>query len=490
MPTPATALYTVAQTRAIDAWAISNAGIPGATLMLRASAGALAVLRQRWPAARRIVVLCGLGNNGGDGFLLATQARSQGLDARVVALPGESRGDAVAARRGFLDGGGELVAAARDASLPAADVYVDALFGSGLSRPLEGLPAVLVERLNAGAVPVLSLDVPSGLDADRGACTGPAVCAAATACFVAWKRGLFTGLGTQCCGETSLHTLQVPAAAYDAQRADAELLQVAALPPRGADSHKGLYGHVLAIGGDRGMSGALRLCTEAALRCGAGLVSAATCADGAVLAAGRPELMIHEVAGEAELQPLLERSSVLALGPGLGQGDWGRTLWRAALAAGKPIVVDADGLNLLAAHPRTLPRAAVLTPHPGEAARLLGCSTGAVQADRFSAVRELASRFGVVAVLKGSGSLVAAPDGRVAVCPWGNPGMASGGMGDLLTGVIAALMAQRLEPWDAACLGVGLHARAGDVAARTGQRGLLASDLLEPLRCLLNGIRP
>jgi NAD(P)H-hydrate epimerase len=197
--------------------------------------------------------------------------------------------------------------------------------------------------------------------------------------------------------------------------------------------------------------------------------------------------MPHGVHVPRNLEPLLARASVLALGPGLGQDEWGRGLWQAALDVGKPLVLDADGLNLLAATPRELPSACVLTPHPGEAARLLGTTTPEIQADRFAAVRALAQKHGAVFVLKGEGSLVADPGGRVAVCPWGNPGMASGGMGDVLTGVIAGLLAQGLGTWDAACLGVGLHARAGDLAARAGERGLLASDLFPYLRALVNG---
>jgi ADP-dependent NAD(P)H-hydrate dehydratase / NAD(P)H-hydrate epimerase len=198
--------------------------------------------------------------------------------------------------------------------------------------------------------------------------------------------------------------------------------------------------------------------------------------------------MAHEVDGPQTLEPLLERASVLALGPGLGQAAWGHALWLTALDANKPLVLDADGLNLLARETRTFTAPTVLTPHPGEAARLLGVTTKDVERDRFAAVRELARRYKAVVVLKGSGSLIADPDGRLDVCPWGNPGMASGGMGDLLTGIVAALLAQGCSPWRAACLGVGLHARAGDFAAQQGERGLLASDLLEPLRLLGNGI--
>jgi NAD(P)H-hydrate epimerase len=185
---------------------------------------------------------------------------------------------------------------------------------------------------------------------------------------------------------------------------------------------------------------------------------------------------------------LLEHAEVLALGPGLGQSAWGHALWLTALEAGKPLVLDADGLNLLAKEPRRFTAPTVLTPHPGEAARLLGVSVAQIERNRFAAARALADRYGAVVVLKGAGSLVANPDGRLDVCPWGNPGMASGGMGDLLTGIVAALLAQGCSPWQAASIGVGLHARAGDRAAQEGERGLLASDLLAPLRALGNGL--
>jgi NAD(P)H-hydrate epimerase len=269
------------------------------------------------------------------------------------------------------------------------------------------------------------------------------------------------------------------------------LLEPIALPPRPRDAHKGRNGHVLAIGGDHGTAGAIRLCGEAALRGGAGLVSVATQAEHLMaLNAGRPELMAHAVNGPQALEPLLARASVLAVGPGLGQGAWGHALWLTALDSALPLVLDADGLNLLAIEPRRFDpaRQVVLTPHPGEAARLLHCPVGEIERDRFAAARALAQRFGAVVVLKGAGSLVADPDGRLDVCPWGNPGMASGGMGDLLTGLVAALLAQGCPAAQAARLGVGLHARAGDRAAREGERGMIASDLLAPLRLLLNGL--
>lgn len=482
---PQSALFTTAQVRALDQAALGD-GIAGIELMERAARAALAALQRRWPQARTLCVLCGPGNNGGDGFLLAALARAAGLQASVIALPGQSSGDAAQARECFTGEGGQV--SSMTEQLPEADVYVDALFGSGLNRAPAGDAAMLIAAVNAQSRPVLTLDVPSGLDSDTGVAFEPCLRATATVCFVGWKRGLFTAQGPDQSGERSLATLDVPTPAYAHAEADATLLMPQALPTRARDSHKGRYGHVLAIGGDLGAGGAVRMCGEAAARVGAGLVSVATreANVGAILAA-RPELMPHGVHVPRNLEALLARASVLALGPGLGQDDWGQGLWQAALDASKPTVLDADGLNLLALRARALPEQIVMTPHPGEAARLLETTTADVQADRFAAVRGLARKYGAVVVLKGGGSLVADPEGRVAACPWGNPGMASGGMGDVLTGVIAGLLAQGLTPWDAACLGVGLHARAGDLAARAGERGMLASDLFPYLRALVNG---
>ncbi|WHZ20745.1 MAG: NAD(P)H-hydrate epimerase/ ADP-dependent (S)-NAD(P)H-hydrate dehydratase [Rhodanobacteraceae bacterium] len=484
-PDPQLALYTTAQVRALDQAAIA-AGIPGIELMERAARAAFDALRRRWPQARTLCVLCGPGNNGGDGFLMAALARAAGIQANVVATSEHSVGDAALARERCLREGGRVLQVASD--LPDADVYVDALFGSGLNRAPSGDAAALIAAVNAQPKPVLALDVPSGLDSDTGVAFAPCVRATATVCFVGWKRGLFTAQGPDQCGERTLATLDIPERIYAQADPDAVLLTPQALPPRHRDSHKGRYGHVLAIGGDLGAGGAVRMCGEAAARVGAGLVSIATreANVGAILSA-RPELMPQGVHVPRNLEPLLARASVLAVGPGLGQDDWGRGLWQVALDAAKPTVLDADGLNLLAAAPRALPEACVLTPHPGEAAHLLGTTTAGVQADRFAAARALAQQHRAVVALKGAGSLIADPEGRIAVCPWGNPGMASGGMGDVLTGVIAGLLAQGLSPWNAACLGVGLHARAGDLAARAGERGLLASDLFAYLRALVNG---
>ncbi|MGH8123593.1 MAG: NAD(P)H-hydrate dehydratase, partial [Rudaea sp.] len=423
-------------------------------------------------------------------YALAKLVREAGLNVQVLGLaPPQAGSEAAQALADWHAIGGDVLAA--DAVWPQADLYVDALFGIGLSRPLEGQARAWVERINSCACPVLALDVPSGVDADSGFVSGAAVRAEATINFIARKRGLYSGGATGYCGDIVLDTLHLPEEMYTNSPGDARLLDVRDvrgwLAPRPRDAHKGLFGHVLAIGGDIGMGGAIRLAGEAALRVGAGLVSVATQADHiTALNAARPELMAHAVAGIQELRILVERASVIALGPGLGQRAWGHALWRTAIVAGKPLVLDADGLNLLARENQDLPGQTVLTPHPGEAARLLDTDAQMIARDRFAVVRELARRHRAIVVLKGAGSLIANPQGEVAVCAWGNPGMATGGMGDVLSGVIAGLLAQGLDAWRAAQLGVALHAQAGDAAAVAGEAGLIASDLFVPLRRLRN----
>lgn len=485
-----TALYTAEQVRRIERNASDRFGIAGSVLMERAAKAAYAVLRRRWPGAQRLLLLVGGGGNGGDALLLGRLALRDGLAVEAIAVSDRSSGDAARARAAFTEAGGHVRVADAASHFAEADLCVDGLFGIGLTRAVDGVAAALIGRLEAARLPVLALDVPSGLDAGSGSRLGPCVRADATVVFLAWKRGLFTADGADACGERELATLDVPPAAFDGVSADADLLDASiarVLGPRADNTNKSHYGHVLAIGGDEGMGGAIRLTGEAALRTGAGLVSVATrTTQVAVASAARPELMVRGVDGVSGLGTLLARASVVAIGPGLGQAAWGRALLEAALVCGKPLLLDADALNLLAQAPRPLPPSTVLTPHPGEAARLLECDTATIQRDRYAAVRALAQRHAAVVVLKGAGSLIADPQGRVAVCRWGNPGMASGGMGDLLTGVVAGLLAQRLSAWDAARFGVALHARAGDLAAADAPRGMIASDLLGPLRRLAN----
>ena len=484
-------LHTATQTRAIEAAAVETLGLASYELMGRAGAAAWAVLQRRWPRAQRIGVACGPGNNGGDGYVLARLARAAGCQVQVLVAPdgGPRTEEAKRAWNDWREAGG--LTRVFDGQLPDVDLWVDAIFGIGLSRGMHGVVQAMIERINASHLPVFALDVPSGLDCDRGHAERDCIRAQATLTFVAAKRGLYTGQGCDAAGEVEFEALGLPDAFLASHPGSARLFVPAdlgdGLAPRHANAHKGEHGHVLCIGGEMGMGGAVRLCAEAALRAGAGLASVATRSEGvAALVAARPEAMTHAVEDADALAPLLQRAGVLAVGPGLGRGEWGRGLFEAAVGCGKPLILDADGLTLLALHPRRLPQA-ILTPHPGEAARLLGGSNQDVQADRFEAASRLSQQFNCVVVLKGAGTLVAAPGETTAVIGAGNPGMATGGMGDVLTGVIAALHAQGLSAFRAAVFGALLHGAAGDAAARIdGERGLLPSDLFPHLRRLAN----
>ena len=459
--------------------------------MTRAAEAALNEALARFPNAKRWQVICGSGNNGGDGYVLARLAAGRGIGVSVLMLsePDALQGDAATAIQDFAAEGG--AAATYDGLLDAeAELLVDALLGSGLERDLEGRYAEVVEAIKQHAAPVLSLDIPSGLNADTGRVMGVAVRADLTVTFVGLKRGLFLNEGPDYIGDLRFADLNIPAECRAReqpvlQRMDEATIKTL-LAPRKRDAHKGDFGHVLIVGGGPGMSGAVRLCGEAALRSGAGLVSVATHpSHHAMIASGRPELMCHAVETAKDLAPLLKRATVIALGPGLGTGKWSQSMFSKVLKSDLPMVVDADALNLLSKS-ELRKTDWILTPHPGEAARLIDCSTAEVQEDRGGAVKNIAEKYGGTAILKGSGSLVTAGDGPCWMCTAGNPGMAVPGMGDVLTGIIAALRAQGLTAEMAAVAGVDIHARAGDAAAASGQRGMLASDLLQELRAWVN----
>lgn len=482
-------LYTAAQVRELDRIAIEQFGLGNGQLMARAGAAAFALLSQRWPLARRIAVVCGTGNNAGDGFVLARLAHEAGLAVDLFQVgDGERlRGDALAAAQQA----GLNTQHLQPGDLRDCDVVVDALLGTGLQGEVQGVWRAAIEAINDSGLPVLALDLPSGLDADTGAVLGCAVAATATLSFIGLKQGLLTAAGAVQRGELYFVDLDVPAAVYDKVAVAARRLELGQmrywLAPRPRDAHKGDCGHVLVVGGDDGYAGAVRLAAEASARVGAGLVSVATRAEHvAAVTAARPELMCQAVASAADLAPLLQRATVVVIGPGLGQGIWGQQLLSMVLQSSLPLVVDADALNLLAQEPHYR-KDWVLTPHPGEAARLLGESTLQVQQNRFVAAAGLQASFGGVVVLKGPGTVILANDGMPAICMAGNPGMASGGMGDVLSGVIAALIAQGLSLREAAAAGVCLHAGAADLAVgEGGERGLLASDLFSHLRQLAN----
>jgi NAD(P)H-hydrate epimerase len=484
------AIYSTSQVRELDRRAIEEFGVPGYELMTRAGHATVNALRGFWPGARSICVLCGPGNNGGDGYVVARIARAQGLRVNVVALadPASASGDARRAYEDFAAAGGK--AQAWSPHLLDVDVVVDAIFGTGLAREVSGLAAEVIAVVNSSGRPVAAVDIPSGLDSDTGHVQGCVLRAALTVSFIGRKIGCYLGQGPDCTGHAAFDGLGVPAGTYDGVPLTAELTDEShvalALPRRSRAAHKGLFGHVLVVGGGPGMPGAPRLAGEAALRAGAGLVTVAVHPDNAGAVAQRPELMCAPVAVPDELQAPLARATLLAVGPGLGQGKWSREVLNAALASGLPAIVDADALNLLAEREQRR-ETWVLTPHPGEAARLLGLESGAaVQQDRLGAARELQSRRGGTVVLKGAGSIVQVGQGTPALCERGNPGMAVAGMGDVLTGVIAGIAAQCGDLALAARAGVFVHAQAGDLAARRGERGMLAGDVIRQVRACVN----
>ena len=485
-------LYRPEQVGEMDRLAVDEFGMQGLTLMERAGGFAFEMLRAYWPDPRPLAVVCGTGNNGGDGFVIAELARQAGWRVRVLQMgdPEKISGDARTVAGRFLDAGGERLAF-RSELLEDSELVVDAIFGTGLSREVEGAYRDAILAINDSGLPVLAVDVPSGLHAGTGMALGVAVHAQVTPTFLALKCGLFTGEAGDYCGQIQFYDLGVPAQLH--KRVESAALRMDytgvchLLAPRSRIAHKGAFGHVLVVGGDHGMGGATRMSAQAAGRVGAGLVSAATRPEHcAAMIAGQPEIMCHPTDVPEVLESLLDRASVVILGPGLGRSDWSRALFEHALSFDGPMVVDADGLNLLAENPQTRSNW-VLTPHPGEAARLLDVSVSDVQSDRFDAVAEISRRYGGTAVLKGAGSLVRRGGETPWLCTVGNPGMASGGMGDVLSGVIGGLLAQGMDLMEAAGTGVCLHGTAADrVAEEQGERGMLATDLLPKLHRLAN----
>lgn len=482
-------VYTATQVRQLDRSAIHDAGIPAYTLMSRAGQATFDHLRSRWPDARSLCILCGAGNNGGDGYVIARLALQAGWQVTLISLADVSRlqGAAQQASHNFSAAGGHVQAFTGE--IPPAAVIVDALLGTGLDRTVEGAYAAAIQQLNQQTAPVVAVDIPSGLHADTGQPCGGAVEATLTVTYIGLKAGLLTGKARDYCGTLHLATLDVPDSVYAQVPTDMHLLGLHTLhehlAPRRRSAHKGNAGHALLVGGAPGMSGAIRLAGEAALRAGSGLVSVATHPEHApFLNVYRPELMVHALDSPSTLSPLLTRVNAIGIGPGMAQTVWSTELLTLIQNTSQPKVLDADALNLLAQTPSQRDDW-ILTPHPGEAARLLSCTTAAVEQDRVTAARRLQREYGGVIVLKGAGTLVASSNG-IAFCDAGNPGMASGGMGDALTGIITALLAQGLSLEAAATTGVWVHAHAADRATADGERGLLASDLITHLREVIN----
>jgi hydroxyethylthiazole kinase-like uncharacterized protein yjeF len=515
-------IVTANEMRALDKETIEQLGIPGVVLMESAGRGVVEVVARLFDggvAGMAIVVVAGPGNNGGDGFVIARHLYHRGAVVTVLLCAAASRvrGDAAVHLHACQASGVKVleIETAPDlrdalAATAQAEVVVDALLGTGLTRPPEGLFADAIRAMNEHGGLRVAVDVPSGLSSDSGQPLGVAVKAHHTVTFGFCKVGLASSPGFTYAGELHVHDIGIPESLAWRFGVRAELLEESILTalkhPRDPLAHKGTAGHILVVAGSRGKCGAALLSGTAALRTGAGLVTLAIPAGAQHSIDARvPELMTTTYRDPEEqplpgsvppdLRPLLEGKKAVAIGPGVPttpvMANTIAALCEAASTAKVPLVLDADALNHLARSPSLFPafagRATILTPHPGEAARLLDCHTTDIQADRVAAARELAARFAAVAVLKGARTVVAAPDGRLAICPTGNPGLATAGTGDVLTGILGALIGEMGEPYLAACHAVFVHGAAGDRAReRLGERALVAHDVIDELATVLS----
>lgn len=477
-------------------------------LMNRAAQALLDFINRKYSNIKHISIVCGAGNNAGDGYALARLAKLQEkephIKVRLISIidPEHLSGDAHQAYLDWLACGG-TIDSMEDAHFESADLIIDALIGTGLNRTLEGEWYDTVAAINASPKPVLAVDIPSGLDANTGASYGIAINATHTLTFIGQKMGMYTAQARYFCGNIHFASLGVENSLYRQIDHSAVLMEwnnlARKLPCRSPISHKGDHGHLLIIGGDYGMSGACRIAGEAALRTGAGLVSIATRKENVnAITSARPELMVHGVDSADDLQPLLKKATAIAIGPGLGTEQWGVALLDKIIKLIKQqynsdehkitYVFDADALNIMAQHNLVIQSQDVIyTPHFGEASRLLKYNSEYpdVDTNRYEMIRQLQTKYHGSFVLKGAGTLINVAD-DVAICPYGNEGMASAGMGDCLTGIIGALLAQKVALNDALQLGVCLHAKAGDQAAKEGKNGMIVSDLFPKIRQLMN----
>ncbi len=489
-------LYDAEGMRAIDSWAIEEQGVPSLELMEHAGAG-LATCAAEMAPEGRIVVVAGKGNNGGDGLVAAGALRGDGreVDVLLAGEPGDFSGDA-AVMLERLGKPAPVELSAGGAISPDATLVIDALLGTGASGEPRGAVAAAIEAIRNSGVPVLAADVPSGVDASSGETAGLAVVASATATFHAAKVGLWIEPGRSCAGTVNVVEIGIPPDAP--VRAEIGLIRdevLEEIPRRASGSNKFTSGRVLVAGGSAGLTGAPCLAALAAARAGAGYVSVCVPASLSLVFESRllEQMTIALPDSDGGLTPeaieplaaaARTHAGALVLGPGLGRAEHTAAFVRGLLdAVSMPVVLDADGLNAFAGTIDALAgRAAVLTPHEGELGRLLGVGASTVAARRLHHAREAAARSGAVVVLKGSDTLVAAPDGKVAVSPGATPALATAGTGDVLSGIVAALLAKWIDPFTAACAAVRLHALAGvHAAVRRGAEGVIASDVIDSL---------
>ena len=488
-----TSIYLAQQVRELDRIAIEEKGIPGIKLMRRAAQACVDVLLRNASSPGKVSVLCGSGNNAGDGFIIAGLLANRGLEV-TVGLVGKiplAETDAGKACEYCREAGVEIHNA--ELSLQDSEFVIDALLGTGLIGAVKPEYQQVISAVNLKECTVLSVDLPSGLCADTGNILGACIKADITVTFIGLKLGLLTNDGPEVVGELNFADLSLPNDVFDAIEPSLRMLSYEEQAPkilaRNRNAHKADHGHVLVVGGNQGMAGAVAMAAEAAMYSGAGLVSVATHPTSvSPLVARRPEVMTKGVKTADELKALINRATVVVVGPGLGsESAWGSELFNVVLESALPMIIDADGLNLLSRLPGKSARRDnwILTPHPGEARNLLEKN---IQVNRLASVQQLQEKYGGVCLLKGSGTLIASRH-DVWLCPYGNPGMSVAGMGDVLSGVIGGLVAQGLAIVDAACLGSVVHSLAADnIAATQGEGGLLATQLLPEIRRLLNGM--
>ncbi|MXZ81833.1 MAG: NAD(P)H-hydrate dehydratase [Gammaproteobacteria bacterium] len=483
-------LYSAEQARELDRIAIEEHDMPGGILMERAGRRAFQRISKSFPDRLNIVVLCGSGNNGGDGYVVAECARNAGASVRVLFSEKPNTDTALSMYDKYRAQGG--IAERFDGSLPVdANLIVDAMLGTGINRSPSGIVADMIRAANGGGCPIVALDVPSGLDSDTGFAHAPCIEASLTVTFIARKVGCYTADGRDCCGRVICESLDVPEEVFSTMEPTADTIPPFAPVPRKRNTHKRDYGDLAILGGSRGMLGAVLLAGRAALRAGCGLVTVASIRTHAdILAIHCPELMSADIDKGKRMRLLFERCNALVIGPGFGGGVRALGSFYDMKKFNGPVVVDADALRILS---KPLHRDRrdnwVLTPHPGEAAKLLDCTSSDIQRNRIEAAVEIAKTYGGICVLKGSGTVVTSSAGSVRICDRGNPGMATAGMGDVLSGIIGALLAGGHAPQMAAETGVWLHSASADLAVETlCSASLVASDVIDTLPEVMRGI--
>jgi NAD(P)H-hydrate epimerase len=502
-------IVTAEQMKRIDRRAIREFGIPGTVLMENAAGAVLSEMERFFEglAGTRVGIICGKGNNGGDGLALARRLAVRGVPVRIAllapfaAVTGEAKVNLSVAQKMDMEIIPNASARSLEDIISWSDVIVDALLGVGLSSPVKGAYAVAVAKINSSGRPVVAIDIPTGIHADSGAVLGSAVRADLTVTMGLLKRGLVLSPGAENAGIVRVADIGIPAGTIEQENIRLALLDRGyswgLIGPRSRNAHKGDFGHLMVIAGSPGKAGAAIMAAKSALRAGAGLVTVATpnslvpvvqqsIFEAMCIPAAESIDGTIGIGAETELLQAAARMTACAIGPGLStHAETVMTVRNLVPRLTVPLVIDADGLNALAGSLDVLKQARgpiVMTPHPGEMARLAGMPTAAVQQDRLGVASAFARKYGVTLVLKGAGTVVACPGGDVFVNSTGNPGMATGGTGDALTGMIGSLLAQGYPAEQAACLGVFLHGAAGDLAAaEKGEQGMIAGDLIEKI---------